>query len=154
LAPQHCVQVVVSSQQVPFGRHVCAGGQVPPQQRKPEPAPPQSAPSGWLIQTPPLHAMHSGQPHVPPQLSGSPLHLPAHCLVQPQTPCVPPPPHVSWPVHAEHAVPFVPHCWSVWSANFTHVSPLQQPLGQLVASQTHAPPRHCCPSPQVWHVPL
>ncbi|HEU0113379.1 MAG TPA: hypothetical protein VFQ80_01810, partial [Thermomicrobiales bacterium] len=60
--------------------------------------------------------------------------------VQPQTPFVPPPPHVSVPAHAAQAAPPVPQRSLVWSANDTHVAPSQHPFAQLVASQTQAPP--------------
>ena len=50
-----------------------------------------------------------------------------------------PPLHV-WPVaQGPHALPAAPHAETVWAAVATHVPPLQQPVGQEVASQTHAP---------------
>jgi hypothetical protein len=39
--------------------------------------------------------------------------------------------------HAPHAAPPVPHCELVCEAYGTHAFPLQQPLAQDVASQTH-----------------
>lgn len=46
-----------------------------------------------------------------------------------------------------HAAPPVPHCEAVWEEYGTHVLPLQQPLGQEAALQTHCPVvvLHCWP---------
>jgi hypothetical protein len=41
--------------------------------------------------------------------------------------------------HESHAAPLAPHDVRLWDAYGTHVFPLQQPFGQEVASQTHAP---------------
>jgi hypothetical protein len=57
------------------------------------------------------------------------------------------------PVHAAHAAPPVPHAAAVWAAPCTHTPALQQPVGQLVASHTHAPPTHRWPAPQAALVP-
>jgi len=42
------------------------------------------------------------------------------------------------------AAPWVPHCEA---DGCSQTLPLQQPLGQLVASQTQAPLTQCCPAP-------
>ena len=65
-----------------------------------------------------------------------------------------PPEHVAPDAHALQAAPPVPHCVLDCDAADTHVPPLQHPLGQEVASHTHAPVdrSHSCPEPHPMHV--
>jgi hypothetical protein len=52
------------------------------------------------------------------------------------------------PEHGPHARPPVPHEPAFCEAKGTHAPALQQPLGQLVASHTHAPPTQRVPLAQ------
>jgi hypothetical protein len=54
-------------------------------------------------------------------------------------------------LQAVQVLPAVPHDAVV--TGVTHALPLQQPLGQLVALQTQAPPTHCWPAPQAAFAP-
>jgi hypothetical protein len=71
--------------------------------------------------------------------------------VQPQTPSVPPPPQVSLSVHVRQATPPVPQRCVSCCANGTHPSPSQQPLEQLIASQTQLVPSQRWPELHVAH---
>lgn len=79
-----------------------------------------------------LHA-HAPPVHATPALHCAPpphLHCPAtHASAAPA-------------LHVVHAAPPVPHAVSVLPA--MHVEPLQQPLGQLAALQTHWPDTQRC----------
>ena len=93
-----------------------------------------------------LHALPAQHPVG--QLVASQMQLPpeqrwpaAHCALLPQ-------PHAPFVQRSArtgsqltHAAPPVPQ--AATSGGATHVSPLQQPLGQLVALQRHTPLTHC-----------
>ena len=49
-------------------------------------------------------------------------------------------------LHAEQAAPPAPQVPDPWAEEGTHVPAEQQPVGQLVASQTQLPALHRCPS--------
>src|SRR5256885_748431 len=96
-------------------------------------------------------AQQPAGPHVPPQARGPPTQgCPA--------PHAGPAPHVHAPAvqpsavepHAVHAPPAVPQAAA---EGVVHVLPAQQPVGHDVPSQTHAPPRQCCPALQGGPVP-
>lgn len=57
------------------------------------------------------------------------------------------------PEQGAHAAPPVPHAPLPCDAVVTHAPALQQPAGQLVASQTHAPPEHRSPARQAAPAP-
>jgi hypothetical protein len=59
------------------------------------------------------------------------------------------------PPHATHAAPPVPHWEMDCEPCWTHVVPLQQPLGHEVASHTHMPVAalHSWPDAHVAHIP-
>lgn len=56
------------------------------------------------------------------------------------------------PEQTPQAAPPVPHLVGLWADWPTHAPALQQPLGQLVASHTHAPDAHRWPAaqPPAW----
>lgn len=58
-----------------------------------------------------------------------------------------------FPVHAAHAAPPVPQAAAVCAVPMMHAPALQQPVGQLVASHTQAPPTQRCPAPHAAPVP-
>jgi hypothetical protein len=104
-----------------------------------------------LLQQPPLHG--SFGPHA--ELQTWLLHASSVgqslAALQPQTPLA----RHTWPrplvVQLTHAVPPVPQVvvLEVWQVPLLS----QQPLGQLVASQTHLPPTQRWPLGQVTHAP-
>lgn len=79
-------------------------------------------------------------------------------LFVPQQPAHCEPPHEHDPfehrspvLHMPQAAPAFPHWVSDWEANGTHMLPLQQPIGQDVASQTHCPlVLHASPATHTW----
>jgi hypothetical protein len=57
------------------------------------------------------------------------------------------------PEQGAHAAPPVPQLAALWLAPVMHTPALQQPVGQLVASQTQAPPEQRCPAAHALFVP-
>lgn len=72
-----------------------------------------------------------------------------------------PVPHAHWPpavqrsadsgLHAVHVIPGGAH--ALTPSGVVHASPEQQPVGQLVASHTQAPPLQRCPAPHAGLLP-
>jgi hypothetical protein len=113
------------------------------------------------------HAAHAAPlaPQEPVDSFESVSHAPA--LQQPAHAVPPhvhaPPEHDSPFAHIPHAEPPTPHTEPVCAAGRTHASPLQQPVGHDVWSQTHCPVDvlHSCPiahpphaAPPVPHDPV
>jgi hypothetical protein len=95
----------------------------------------------WLSSVPARHVLPSQHP---PQLELSQVQPPAwhrcparHGGPAPQRHAPLPQLSASNVLQLTHAAPPVPH--AVLTGGATHVLPLQQPLGQLVASHTHTP---------------
>jgi hypothetical protein len=132
-------------------------------------------------QAPPTHARPAPQAAFPPHLQAPPTQLSAEVALQ-VVQAAPAVPQVAsaldWqmplrqqplaqfealhPVQAlevqvcglgqlEHAPPPVPQV-AVWSPVW-HTLPAQQPVGQLAALHTHAPPTQRCPAPHAAEVP-
>ncbi len=164
-------QLVHTTPPIPHAAFVLPGSHVETSQHPPHDVP--SHVHTPVTQRCPLP--HDPSWHAPPHPSDAPQALPEQSGLQPQTPVVPPPLHVSgnahveppqhgcplpphvpqstphfWlPGHVEHAVPPAPH--AVWEVPLSHVEPLQQPVHD-VASHLHTPARHRSPCPHVPRV--
>lgn len=79
-------------------------------------------------QLPPTHCWPALQAGLPPQRQVPPEQLSATAELQ-----------------GAHAAPFCPHWVALWPVVMHSPPALQQPLGQLVASQRQAVPEHRCP---------